>query len=108
MMGRMITVPTSANNWLERLDDASQIVNEGGTMLGQMLITRPLYPRKHNASVSRNGIASCCNRTERKIPHTHATTGIGTGRNHPRLPLPNHRCSTAGRPITVQRLTIAI
>lgn len=77
-------------------------------MFGQILMTKPVYPKMQIPNASTNDNASRFVRIARKIPQMQATTRIGAGINQMKLPLPNQCCAMAGKPMTVHRLTTTV
>ncbi|MNH41149.1 hypothetical protein D3C79_1025900 [compost metagenome] len=55
MIGRMNNAPIRMNNWLVGGDAAAHRLIDGGTMFGQILNARPMYPRNTSIRVKANG-----------------------------------------------------
>ncbi|MOA22330.1 hypothetical protein D3C78_1428790 [compost metagenome] len=108
IIGMIARAPTSAKPWLCGGADAVQMDTSGGMIAGQMLMPRPLYPRKTSASDSTKGPAAGMPLTRRISSKPAAATSSGTGKNQNILGRLNQRCAICGCASGVQALSTAM
>src|SRR5579885_467093 len=87
----MMNAPTITNSCELGAEAASQMVSEGGTMLGQMPITSPMKPSRKKHSDSTNGSTSRLRITAIHKAAALITVRIGTGHRYQKFGQVNQR-----------------
>lgn len=102
------TAPTSRNAWLSGGAAASQMLMEGGTMAGNMLMPSPAKQRANQPSAHRNGESSSPRARPRQNRYASEASSTGTGLVRAMPGQPNQRAWKAGLSSGVHRLTTPI